>query len=105
MNTVNVKTNKSKKRDSRTTIIITMILIILFFLLVSAINNMNAYGDGELQYRYVIVATGDTLWDIASDNTPKDMDVREIIMLIKEENHLVSDQLQAGELIKVPEAY
>lgn len=105
MNTLNIKSNKSKKRKSRTSIFITMVLVILFFLMVSAINNMSAYGDGEQQFTYLIIQTGDTLWDIASEYSPKGMDIRETIMLIKEENNLVSDHLVSGDFLKVPVNY
>ena len=49
----------------------------------------------------MVVGTGDTLWDIASDHTD-DGDVRSMMAHIKDLNDLDSAALQAGQQLRVP---
>lgn len=104
--TVNVKNrNRSRRKTSRSTILITLVFIISFFFLLSTIGNLNSYGDGELQFEYVFVQAGDTLWTIAESFTPDNVDVRETLSIIKSENNLTGSIIHPGDMIKVPQIY
>jgi len=52
----------------------------------------------------VMVAPGETLWDIASRITPSGEDVRDTMYDIKRLNALPSSALDAGQRIRVPAA-
>ncbi|WP_433620178.1 LysM peptidoglycan-binding domain-containing protein [Paenibacillus cellulositrophicus] len=51
----------------------------------------------------VIVQQGDTLWGIASAHKPEDMDIRAYIMAVKKYNDLTSSEIQAGEVLALPQ--
>jgi LysM repeat protein len=48
------------------------------------------------------VQSGDTLWDLASDLTTPGEDVREVIAVIRDLNHLTSVNLTPGQVLLVP---
>ena len=50
----------------------------------------------------ITVHTGDTLWDIASDWSCKDEDIREVIMRIQKENKLTGSNLSVGQQLVIP---
>ena len=50
----------------------------------------------------ITVHTGDTLWDIASDWSSKDEDIREVIMRIQKENKLTGSNLAVGQQLVIP---
>ena len=51
-------------------------------------------------YKSIRIQSGDTLWDIASDNMTDEYDsIDEYIQLIKDTNGLESDYIQAGQYL------
>ena len=50
----------------------------------------------------ITVHTGDTLWDIASDWSSKDEDIREVILRIQKENNLTGSNLSVGQQLVIP---
>ena len=50
----------------------------------------------------ITVHTGDTLWDIASDWSSKDEDIREVILRIQKENKLTGSNLAVGQQLVIP---
>jgi hypothetical protein len=56
----------------------------------------------EVQMEQIVVSQGDTLWQIARDHKPKDMDTRAYIQIIKKTNHLKSSGIQAGDVLSLP---
>ena len=48
------------------------------------------------------VQTGDTLWDLAEEVTPSDVDVREVIATIKRINGLETSSLAIGQTLLIP---
>jgi cell division protein YceG involved in septum cleavage len=50
----------------------------------------------------VYVASGDTLWNIASQYKSDSQDIREYVYSIKKANHLTSSSLQAGQTLILP---
>lgn len=61
----------------------------------------------QVQYKEVIVESGDTLWEIAAENcTAEDggsVDIRVAVDEICRANNMSASQLQAGDIIKVPQ--
>jgi LysM repeat protein len=50
-----------------------------------------------------VVAAGDTLWDIASDNVRAGEDVRVVVDSIKERSGLESSSLHVGQVLQIPQ--
>lgn len=48
------------------------------------------------------VQSGDTLWDLADDLTAPGEDVREVIEVIRDLNHLKSANLTPGQILLIP---
>jgi len=90
----------SKKRFFTTIFTISLLIIIIISLF---INDKEAYSSTYIQeYEEVIVKTGDTLWKIAKEYTPKDYDIRKMVFEIREINNLESADIYPGDLVKVP---
>ena len=45
---------------------------------------------------------GETLWEIASEHMPSDMDTRKAVHMIQEENDLDDASIKPGQHIRVP---
>lgn len=56
----------------------------------------------EIPMEQVIVSQGDTLWEIAVDYKPKDMDTRDYIHRIKKMNQLKTSEIEAGDVLSLP---
>ncbi|MEC0239519.1 LysM peptidoglycan-binding domain-containing protein [Paenibacillus dokdonensis] len=56
----------------------------------------------EIPMEQVVVSQGDTLWGIAVEYKPKDMDTRAFIRVIKETNHLKTSGIEAGDVLSLP---
>ena len=75
-----------------------MLLVLAAFLLLSS---GSVATDTPEATEVVMVGTGDTLWDIASDLADNG-DVVEMMAHIKDLNHLDSGELMAGQKLRVP---
>ncbi|QWC17431.1 LysM peptidoglycan-binding domain-containing protein [Cellulomonas dongxiuzhuiae] len=65
----------------------------------------SAQADGPVaatEVRRVVVAPGDTLWDIAADAASPGQDVRDVVLRLIALNELPSGGLRAGQTIVVP---
>ncbi|MCJ8012554.1 LysM peptidoglycan-binding domain-containing protein [Paenibacillus sp. KQZ6P-2] len=56
----------------------------------------------EIPLEQVVVTKGDTLWEIAVEYKPKDMDTRDYINVIKKTNHLKTSGIEAGDVLSLP---
>ena len=82
-------------------------LLICMFILTGAFNTMTgAYdalaSDSPQGYISVNVTAGDTLWNIAENYMPSDMDTREAVYIIKKVNNIDST-VRDGQTILIPE--
>jgi hypothetical protein len=50
----------------------------------------------------VVVAQGDTLWDIARVHAPKGQDIRKYVEKMKQVNHMTTSALREGEILVLP---
>lgn len=85
-----------------------MVLILIGILLITTIIFSNkSYSKGEIKEKTIFVSSGDTLWNIASqeqetNNYYSDKDIRDIIYDIRKLNNLDnSDTLKIGQKLVI----
>ena len=90
-------------------LMIRLIAAALFFvLLFTGLTVMKSFANSEQSAvagageRVIIVSSGDTLWDIASDIRETGQDVRRVVYDLKSRNNLTSSVLQAGQSLIIP---
>ena len=81
-----------------------VIATIIFTVLCVTIRvNASQENNSTMQVKSVLVESGDTLWDIASENYSDGYDsIEEYIGAIKECNHITSDKIYTGNYLIVP---
>ncbi|MTI70257.1 MAG: LysM peptidoglycan-binding domain-containing protein [Firmicutes bacterium] len=78
-------------------------LILLLLTTTSIILNTNkVFSTTYQEYKTIVVDKGDTLWEIASNNNPKEEDVRKVIYELKVVNNLKSAYIRPGDILKIP---
>ena len=84
----------------------TAFVLIMLFTVTGLFNTMlglnDALGLTKQEYIEVSINSGDTLWTIAEQYMPSDMDIRKAVHIIKNVNEIDS-QLQPGQTILIPE--
>lgn len=84
----------------------TAFVLIMLFAVTCLFNTMlglnDALGLTKQEYIEVSINSGDTLWTIAEQYMPSDMDIRKAVHIIKNVNEIDS-QLQPGQTILIPE--
>lgn len=84
----------------------TAFVLIMLFTVTGLFNTMlglnDALGLTKQEYIEVNINSGDTLWTIAEQYMPSDMDIRKAVHIIKNVNEIDS-QLQPGQTILIPE--
>ena len=84
----------------------TMFLVVMILCLMTTIGTLlglNTVNSASMnQYNQVQVEAGDTIWNIACEYAPDDMDVRKVVHDICDINEIQADQLTAGQKIIVP---
>ena len=66
------------------------------------INVVNGQNTERQNVVAVTVSEGDTLWDIAAENSNSKTDVRKEIYKIRKYNHLKTSEIKAGQTILIP---
>lgn len=84
----------------------TAFVLIMLFAVTGIFNTMlglnDALGLTKTEYIEVSVDSGDTLWTIAEQYMPSDMDIRKAVYIIKNVND-IDNQLQPGQTVLIPE--
>ena len=84
----------------------TAFVLIMLFAVTGLFNTMlglnDALGLTKQEYIEVNINSGDTLWTIAEQYMPSDMDIRKAVHITKNVNEIDS-QLQPGQTILIPE--
>ena len=80
---------------------LSVILVVIFmaFLLIGGPADAESPPPPMAEY---VVASGDTLWAIASEITPEGGDVRVAIAAIREASGLTSSSIQVGQILLIP---
>ena len=84
----------------------TMFLVVMILCLITAVGTLlglNTVNSASLnQYNHVQVEAGDTIWNIACEYAPDNMDVRKVVYDICDINEIQADQLIVGQHIIIP---
>ena len=104
--TRNHNNNRSSIRLSRVKVsFFVFIIIFICFTAIQGVSAVNSVKSVEKQYRSILIADGDTLWDIADKHNDKhlsDLTNKEYIKEIENINKINSDNITAGNYIIVP---
>lgn len=84
----------------------TIFAIVMMLLLIAAVNLIFGFNQVTAlesdTYQSVQVKEGDTLWSLASEYMPEDMDPRESVYLICAANQTSADSICPGQILKIP---
>lgn len=98
-----MKKQKRIKNIRKQRIIFILILLIMIMGFINMLFNNNDDEDVILKEYYV--CEKETLWTIASSVNDNNIDVREIIYLIKKDNNLSNSSLKEGQVILLRSEY
>ena len=90
------------KSAPRFVFFLTLCTLFLLFAATSLTGRNSAEGLSETEYRQIEVCAGDTLWEIASEYGPDDVDIRRTIHEICSVNDTQADRLREGDLLLIP---
>ena len=100
----NTKTRKRYRIKNRVRfasfIVISLLLVCTIFN--TALGFNDALALSEQQYIEIQVESGDTLWTIADEFMPDDMDIRKAVYMICETNDVDANTLYAGQTLSIP---
>ena len=82
---------------------LTVVMLITAFGASSVLGFGSAAGSDVRKYVTVQVKAGDTLWDLAQNYGPKNVDCRRVVYEIQQINGVSANTLQAGQYISIPE--
>ncbi len=86
----------------RFTVFLAAALIVLAFLISTALGYNTVSGANTQEFVQVRVQSGDTLWALAKEYGPADMDIRLVVYEICKLNSIDAGSLQAGQYITIP---
>ena len=84
---------------------IVIIVMIVSFSVYTIAGKASAYADSDEDngtYKTVVVESGDSLWQIAAENSNGSVDLREVVYTICEINDITAGDIQPGEEILIP---
>ena len=81
---------------------LTVIMLITAFGMSSVLGFGSAAGSDVQKYVNVQVHDGDTLWTLAKQYGPNDIDCRKVIYEIQKINNVSANTLQAGQFLSIP---
>lgn len=90
---------KSKLRFS---VFITVLVLFIAMGLWVLLDSQGAVTADTQEYIQVQIADGDTLWQLAKDYMPKELDAREAVYIISNTNDLTSAEISPGQIIRIP---
>ena len=100
----NTKTRKRYRIKNRirfaSFIVISLLLVCTIFN--TALGFNDALALSEQQYIEIQVESGDTLWTIADEYMPDDIDIREAVYMICDTNDVDANTLYAGQTLSIP---
>ena len=100
-----MKKQKKIKNIKKQRMIFILIILIMLISFISVLFNIND-NDEDVILKEYYVCERETLWSIASSvNDDNNIDVREIIYIIKKDNNLSNSSLKEGQVILLRSEY
>lgn len=99
-----MKKQKKIKNIKKQRMIFILIILIMLIGFISVLFNIND-NDEDVILKEYYVCERETLWSIASSVNDNNIDVREIIYLIKKDNNLSNSSLKEGQVILLRSEY
>ena len=100
------RTNTRKRYRIKNRVRFASFIVISLLLVCTIFNTALGFNDAlalsEQQYIEIEVESGDTLWTIADEYMPDDMDIREAVYMICEVNDVDANTLYAGQTLNIP---
>ncbi len=84
------------------TIFITIVILMAVFVIATMAGFNDVSGSAIDQFEYRTVASGETLWSIASDYNDGSEDIRQTIYEICQANDITAETLTAGQQLVIP---
>lgn len=100
----NRKSGRRYRITSRTkfTISVTIVILIAMFVIAALAGFNDVSGSTKDRFEYRTVASGETLWSIASDYNDGSEDIRQTIYEICQANDVTAESLSAGQQLVIP---
>ena len=86
----------------RFSIFLAFIAVLILSTYMAFVRVTDAQGDTVERYEIISVNDGDSLWTLAKNHVPKDMDIREYVYHVAKYNDVDPGDLNPGEKIKLP---
>ncbi len=86
----------------RFSIFLAFIAVLILSTYMAFVGVTDAQGDTVERYEIISVNYGDSLWTLARNHVPKDMDIREYVYRVAKYNNVDPGDLNPGEKIKLP---
>lgn len=99
-----MKKQKKIKNIKKQRMIFILIILIMLIGFISVLFNINDNAEDVILKEYY-VCERETLWSIASSVNDNNIDVREIIYIIKKDNNLSNSSLKEGQVILLRSEY
>lgn len=99
-----MKKQKKIKNIKKQRMIFILIILIIIISFISVLFNIND-NDKDVILKEYYVCERETLWSIASSVNDNNIDVREIIYIIKKDNNLSNSNLKEGQVILLRSEY
>jgi len=98
------KTKKSYKIKNKFRFItfLTVVMLITAFSANALLGLGDAAGSDKVEYVSVKVEEGDTLWELAKEYGPSNVDVRRLVYEVEKLNSIDASSLQSGMVIEIP---
>lgn len=75
---------------------------VLFVLIMTVVISCVAANKAEDEFIKVVVSNGDSVWTIARENNPEDIDVRKLVTKIIRANNIKNGMIFAGQELIIP---
>lgn len=99
-----MKKQKKIKNIKKQRMIFILIILIMLIGFINVLFNIND-NDEDVILKEYYVCERETLWSIASSVNDNNIDVREIIYIIKKDNNLSNSSLKEGQVILLRSEY
>jgi len=96
-----IKRNHKRLIYIRRRICVVLTIVAMLSLLITSVYAIDVNSKKQIEYKSMVVKSGDSLWSIASNNNGN-KDIRTIIREIKKINNISQNTINIGDILMVP---